>query len=144
MFKSKIPYTLHSCSSNKTVFSFHHEGLEYNVGIEPDSVDESFWSIYLISGVPGSVKNDELTGFGEPYKILSTTISILKEHMNIHGVRPIRILAVDEQRCKLYHLITRKTFPDWHIFVAGHNVIMLPLTYFQNRALNEENYCLSA
>lgn len=131
MFNHVLDYSLKESDKNGLHAIFSDSKFEYEIHIKTDSVDQRFLTVSIIAGTDGMGKSDDLTGFGKPIPVLSTTVKIILEHLNIHGIRPIRLLAVDEQRCKLYYNITRKIFRDWYVFVAGNNVIILPLSYFE-------------
>lgn len=130
MFNKTLDYILKKSERNGLHAIFSDSTFEYEVHIQDDSVDQRFLTVSIIAGSNGLEKNDDLTGFGKPIPVLSTTIKILLEYLNLHGTRPVRLLAVDEPRCKLYYNISRKIFSDWYICVAGNNVIALPLSYF--------------
>lgn len=142
VFNQTLDYKLIESNKDGLHAIFSDSKLEYEVHIKDDSVDQHFLTVSIIAGANGLEKNDELTGFGKPIPVLSTTVKILLEHLNIYGNRPVRLLAVDEPRCKLYYNISRKIFSDWYVCVAGNNVIVLPSSYFENkREINEENHC---
>lgn len=130
MFNKTLDYSLKKSERDGLHAIFSDSAFEYEVHIQDDSVDQRFLTVSIIAGSNGLEKNDDLTGFGKPIPVLSTTIKILLEYLNLHGTRPVRLLAVDEPRCKLYYNISRKIFSDWYICVAGNNVIALPLSYF--------------
>lgn len=131
MFNQILDYSLKKSDKGGLHAIFSDSAFEYEVHVQDDSVDQRFLTVSIIAGSNGLEKNDDLTGLGKPIPVLSTTIKILLEHLNIHGTRPVRLLAVDDQRCQLYYNISRKILSDWHICVAGNNVICLPLSYFE-------------
>ncbi len=131
VFNQALDYSLKKSGKGGLHAIFSDSAFEYEVYVQDDSVDQRFLTVSIIAGSNGLEKNDDLTGFGKPIPVLSTTIKILLEHLKIHGTRPVRLLAVDEPRCQLYYNISRKIFSDWHICVAGNNVICLPLSYFE-------------
>lgn len=130
MFNKTLDYSLKKSDKDGLHAIFSDSAFEYEVHIQDDSVDQRFLTVSIIAGSNGLEKNDDLTGFGKPIPVLSTTIKILLEYLNLHGTRPVRLIAVDEPRCKLYYNISRKIFSDWYICLAGNNVIALPLSYF--------------
>lgn len=132
MFNQTLDYILKKSDKGGLHAIFSDSSFEYEVHIQDDSVDQRFLTVSIIAGSNGLEKNDDLTGLGKPIPVLSTTIKILLEHLKIHGTRPVRLLAIDEPRCQLYYNISRKILSDWHICVAGNNVILLPLSYFEN------------
>lgn len=133
MFDQSLDYKLIESNKDGLHAIFSDSTLEYEVHIQEDSVDQRFLTVSIIAGANGLDKNDDLTKLGKPIPVLSTTIKIILEHLNTYGNRPVRLLAVDEPRCKLYYNISRKIFPNCYICVAGNNVIVLPLSYFKNR-----------
>lgn len=98
MFNSTLEYHLKESNKDSLHAIFSDLHLEYEVHIQSDSVDERFLAVSIISGASGCEKTDDLTGAGKPIPVLSTTVKIIHEYLNSYGIRPVRLLAVDDKR----------------------------------------------
>lgn len=131
MFTSVVPYRLRRTLDNRTTAYFSDCEHDYVVYIDPDVVDERFWDVaFCASTYDGCLIDEGLTGAQNARSVLSTVVAVIRDHQSRFGSRPLRLMAADAKRRRVYHRMAQKLLPDWLIHVAGNNVMALPVSFF--------------
>lgn len=122
-------------SKNKYLGSAEFEigSMTYQLSVEEDEVDARFWFVSfgakVTAAAPGSKDSflrGDTTGTGNQFAVYSTVIAATKDYMQQFGIRPIRIIALDDSRKGLYPRMIKRILPDWSITIVGANIIAIP------------------